>query len=422
MITPSLLIWFFVTILMMAFFAGIEMAFLSVNRFGIELKKKQGKASAQLLSRLIKTPEVFLGTTVTGFTISLACFVLLFSTVTTPMWTWIWRQVGATYDSVQLIMDIVLATFIVLVFGEFVPRALFRANSNVMLTRLVYVVNFFYGIFQPLASLFINLSNWVLRYVFNVRVDEKKEAYMRNDMDTLFQEKSDDEFETEDMNTELFENALELPKIRIRQCLVPRKEIIAIDRKVNMDEVRRKFVETKLSKLVVFEGNIDNIVGYIHQLDLFKNAPDLQSILLPIPAVPESMSATDLITKFTKERKSIAWVVDEFGGTAGIVTMEDVLEEIFGEIHDEYDSEEFVEKQLAENEFMFSGRLELDYLAHKYDFEFPEDEESETLSGFIINHHETIPKQKERIIIDHFEFDILNVSETRIETVKMKVL
>jgi CBS domain containing-hemolysin-like protein len=422
MITPSLLIWFFVTILMMAFFAGIEMAFLSVNRFGIELKKKQGKASAQLLSRLIKTPEVFLGTTVTGFTISLACFVLLFSTVTTPMWTWIWRQVGATYDSVQLIMDIVLATFIVLVFGEFVPRALFRANSNVMLTRLVYVVNFFYGIFQPLASLFINLSNWVLRYVFNVRVDEKKEAYMRNDMDTLFQEKSDDEFETEDMNTELFENALELPKIRIRQCLVPRKEIIAIDRKVNMDEVRRKFVETKLSKLVVFEGNIDNIVGYIHQLDLFKNAPDLQSILLPIPAVPESMSATDLITKFTKERKSIAWVVDEFGGTAGIVTMEDVLEEIFGEIHDEYDSEEFVEKQLAENEFMFSGRLELDYLAQKYDFEFPEDEESETLSGFIINHHETIPKQKERIIIDHFEFDILNVSETRIETVKMKVL
>jgi putative hemolysin len=422
MITPSLLIWFFVTILMMAFFAGIEMAFLSVNRFGIELKKKQGKASAQLLSRLIKTPEVFLGTTVTGFTISLACFVLLFSTVTTPMWTWIWRQVGATYDSVQLIMDIVLATFIVLVFGEFVPRALFRANSNVMLTRLVYVVNFFYGIFQPLASLFIHLSNWVLRYVFNVRVDEKKEAYMRNDMDTLFQENSDDEFETEDMNTELFENALELPKIRIRQCLVPRKEIIAIDRKCSMDEVRRKFIETKLSKLVVFEGNIDNIVGYIHQLDLFKNAPDLQSILLPIPAVPESMSATDLITKFTKERKSIAWVVDEFGGTAGIVTMEDVLEEIFGEIHDEYDSEEFVEKQLAENEFMFSGRLELDYLAQKYDFEFPEDEESETLSGFIINHHETIPKQKERIIIDHFEFDILNVSETRIETVKMKVL
>jgi CBS domain containing-hemolysin-like protein len=374
MITPSLLIWFFVTILMMAFFAGIEMAFLSVNRFGIELKKKQGKASAQLLSRLIKTPEVFLGTTVTGFTISLACFVLLFSTVTTPMWTWIWRQVGATYDSVQLIMDIVLATFIVLVFGEFVPRALFRANSNVMLTRLVYVVNFFYGIFQPLASLFIHLSNWVLRYVFNVRVDEKKEAYMRNDMDTLFQENSDDEFETEDMNTELFENALELPKIRIRQCLVPRKEIIAIDRKCSMDEVRRKFIETKLSKLVVFEGNIDNIVGYIHQLDLFKNTPDLQSILLPIPAVPESMSATDLITKFTKERKSIAWVVDEFGGTAGIVTMEDVLEEIFGEIHDEYDSEEFVEKQLSENEFMFSGRLELDYLAQKYDFEFPEDE------------------------------------------------
>jgi CBS domain containing-hemolysin-like protein len=422
MITTSLLIWFFITILMMAFFSGIEMAFLSVNRFGIELKKKQGKPGAQLLSRLIKTPEVFLGTTVTGFTISLACFILLFSTVTTPMWVWIWRQVGATYDSVQLILDIVLATFIVLVFGEFVPRALFRANSNVILTRLVWVVNFFYGIFQPIASLFINISNWVLRYVFNVRVDEKKEAFIRSDMDTLFQEKNDEEFETEDLDTALFENALELPKIKIRQCLVPRKEIIAVDKKATLEAISAKFIDTKLSKLVVYEGNIDNIVGYIHQLDLFKNPADLQAILLPIPAVPESMSATDLITKFSKERKSIAWVVDEFGGTAGIVTMEDVLEEIFGEIHDEYDSEEFVEKQLSENEYIFSGRMELDYLAQKYDFEFPEDEESETLSGYIINHHETIPRQKERIIIDHFEFDILNVSETRIETVKLKVL
>jgi CBS domain containing-hemolysin-like protein len=309
-----------------------------------------------------------------------------------------------------------------LVFGEFVPRALFRANSNVILTRLVWVVNFFYGIFQPIASLFINISNWVLRYVFNVRVDEKKETLIRNEMDTLFQEKNDDEFESEDLDTALFENALELPKIKIRQCLVPRKEIIAVDKKATIEAIRSKFVDTKLSKLVVYEGNIDNIIGYVHQLDLFKNPSDLQTILLPIPAVPETMSATDLITKFSKDRKSIAWVVDEFGGTAGIVTMEDVLEEIFGEIHDEYDSEEFVEKQLAENEFMFSGRLELDYLAQKYDLEFPEDEESETLSGYIINHHETIPRHKERIIIDHYEFDILNVSETRIETVKLKVL
>jgi CBS domain containing-hemolysin-like protein len=240
-------------------------------------------------------------------------------------------------------------------------------------------------------------------------------------MDTLFQQNNDNDFEAEEMNTELFENALELPKVKIRQCLVPRKEVIGIDITCTVDEARKKFIETKLSKLVVYEKTIDNMVGYVHQLDLFKAPADLQSILLPIPAVPESMSATDLIGKFTRERKSIAWVVDEFGGTAGIVTMEDVLEEIFGEIHDEYDSEEFVEKRLAENEYIFSGRLELDYICEKYGIDFPDDE-SETLSGFIISHHETIPQQKERIIIDDFEFDILTVSDTRIEMVKLKVL
>jgi len=202
---------------------------------------------------------------------------------------------------------------------------------------------------------------------------------------------------------------------------VPRKEIIGVASDCTPETAKQKFIDTKLSKLIVYEGNIDTITGYIHQLDLFKNPENIQAILLPIPAVPESMSATDLINKFTRERKSIAWVVDEFGGTAGIVTMEDVLEEIFGEIQDEYDSEEFVEKQISENEYIFSGRLELDYLSEKYDLEFTGND-SETLSGFIINYHETIPQQKERIIIDNYEFDILSVSDTRIEMVKLKIL
>ncbi|HEX6914905.1 MAG TPA: transporter associated domain-containing protein, partial [Chitinophagaceae bacterium] len=182
-----------------------------------------------------------------------------------------------------------------------------------------------------------------------------------------------------------------------------------------------KFIKTRLSKLVVYEDSIDNILGYVHQLDLFKRPADIRSILLSIPAVPESMSATDLINKFSRERKSIAWVEHEFGGTAGIITMEDVLEEIFGEIRDEYDVEEFVEKQISEKEFIFSGRMELDYLNEKYGFEFPE-AESETLSGYIINEYETIPKQKETIVIGDIQFDILNVSDTRIEMVKLKLL
>ncbi|GAA4342253.1 hemolysin family protein [Flaviaesturariibacter amylovorans] len=421
MIASSVIIWFFVSLLMMAFFSGLEMAFYSVNRFGVELKKKQGRPGAHTLARFIQSPETFVSVMLLGFTVCLVYFVLLFGAVTEP----IWRLTGLgheKYDSVRLFLDIILATFLVLVLGEFIPKAFFRAKSNVLLSRLVWLISPFYWLLQPLATAFIGLSNWVLKYVFSVRFDEKKGLFRSTDFDTLFQQSNSDEYEPEDVNTELFENALELPKTKIRQCLVPRKEIIAVDIRASVEEVRNKLVDTKLSKLVVFEGNIDHIVGYVHQLDLFKNPVTVQEILLPIPAVPESMSATDLINKFTREGKSIAWVVDEFGGTAGIVTMEDVLEEIFGEIQDEYDMEEFVEKRLAENEYMFSGRLELDYLCDKYELSFPEDEESETLSGYIINHHETIPKQKERIIIGNYEFDILNVGDTRIEMVKLKIL
>ncbi len=420
MLPSSILIWFFVSILMMAFFAGIEMAFYSVNRFGIELKKKQGRPGALLLSRLIKTPEIFLGTTTLGFTLSMVCFVLVFNAVTEPLWNLV--GVPADLDAVRIGLDIVLGAFIVLVFGEFIPRSIFRAHSNVILSRLVMLVNVFYVLLQPVATAFVHLSTWVLKYVFNVRMGDKKESFVRSDLETLFQEKNYDEFEPKELNTELFENALALPKTKIRQCLVPRKEIISVNATCSIEEVRQKFVETKLSKLVVYEDNIDNIVGYVHQLDLFKNPETIQAILLPIPAVPESMSATHLINKFTHEMKSIAWVVDEFGGTAGIVTLEDVLEEIFGEIQDEYDTEEFVEKQISENEYIFSGRMELDFLTTKYELDFSGDDESETLSGYITNHHEKIPRQKERIIIDDYEFDILNVSHTRIEMVKLKVL
>jgi putative hemolysin len=420
MIAVSTLVWFFVTIIMMGFFAGIEMAFFSANRFGIELKKKQGRPGAVLLSRFFENPELFLGTSLLGFTLALVCFALMFSMVMQPLWNY--ANLGSEqYDMLRLIVDIIISSFIVLILAEFLPRSIFRAHSNVLLSRLVWIINLFYQLLQPLASAFIGLCNWILKYVFNVRVNEKKDSFSRIDLETLFQETEDGEFEPEELNTDLFENALELPKVKIRQCLVPRKEIIGVETRTSIEEARQKFIETKLSKLVVYEGNIDNITGYIHQLDMFKNPNDLQSILLPIPAVPESMSATDLINKFSRERKSVAWVVDEFGGTAGIITMEDVLEEIFGEIHDEYDSEEFVEKRLSENEYIFSGRLELDYLSEKYNLEFPDDD-SETLSGYIINYHETIPQQKERIIIDDYEFDILNVSDTRIEMVKLKIL
>jgi len=412
-----IIIWFILTILLMGFFAGIEMAFYSANKMSIELKKKQGRASGQILDQFIDHPVYFLGTTLIGFNVFLVFFGLQISKVMEPLWT---RLDVGSY-SLRILIEILLSTILVLVFAEFLPRAIFRARANSLLSRLAQLIDMFYQMFYPIAAGCIALANWLLKYVFNVRVDEKKEIFGRTDLEHLFRQAKEAEEEKQPLNTEFFENALELPKIRIRQSLVPRKEIVGIDIKESIDALRSLLIETKLSRIIVYEGNIDHIIGYVHQLGMFKRPSTIQAVLLPIPAVPESMSATDLINKFTRERKSIAWVVDEFGGTAGIITMEDVLEEIFGEILDEYDVEEFVEKQIAENEYIFSGRLELDYINEKYGFDFPVDE-TETLSGFIINYHETIPKQKERIIIADYEFDVMNVSDTRIEMVKIKKL
>jgi CBS domain containing-hemolysin-like protein len=420
MIEFKTIIWFVLTLLLMFFFSGIEMAFYSANRLNIELKKKQGGITGQLLAKFVDSPASFLGTTLTGFTIFMVFFSLQVDNVMKPAWDYLGKKINWNIPaSIHITAEIILATFVVLIFAEFIPRAIFRARSVSLLSGLALVIDFFYQMFSPLANGLITLAEWLLKYVFNVRVDTMKEPFKRRDLKNFFQQDIDEE--KQERNTQLLENAQELPKVKIRQCLVPRKEIIGINSGSSIQEVKNKFAETKLSKLVVFENNIDHITGYVHQLDLFKKPENLHSILLPIPAVPESMSAADLITKFSRDRKSIAWVVDEFGGTAGIITMEDVLEELFGEIQDEYDTEEFVEKQISENEYILSGRLELDYLEEKYGFKFPEND-SETLSGYIINYHETIPRQKDRIIIDDYEFDVISVSDTRIEMVKMKKL
>lgn len=415
MIDWKTITWFVLTLILMGFFAGIEMAFYSANRLSIEIRKKQGGASGQILGRFVESPARFLGTTLIGFNIFLVFLGLQISTVLQP----IWRYLHVGSDLVHILVEITIATVIVLIFTEFIPRAIFRARSITLLNRLAHVTDFFYQMFYPLASGLIGLAEWILKYIFNVRFKKTKEAFKRSDLKNLFQQNLDED--KQERNTQLMENAQELPKIKIRQCLVPRKEIHGLDYNSSMEEVQKKFSETKLSKLVIYKNDIDHIAGYIHQLDLFQRPATIETILLPIPAIPESMNASDLIGKFSRERKSIAWVVDEFGGTAGIITMEDVLEELFGEIKDEYDIEKFIEKQVAENEYIFSGRLELDYLEEKYGFDFTR-EKSETLSGYIINYAETIPGQKESIIIDDYEFEIVSVSDTRIEMVKLKKL
>ena len=412
------IIWIAVTLILIGFFAGYEIAFVSANRLSIELKKKQGKRSGILLSNFMEHPARFIGTCLVGLNLFLVIYGLLFDELLKMT---LWNPLHIHNEYLKLGFDTFLSAIVVLVIGEFLPKAIFRAKNDSLLSFFSPVAQFFHTLFLPVTKFFVNFSQWILKYVFNVRLNEKNEAFTKVDLEHFFQQTKEQDEDNTELNKELFENALSLPMVKIRQCLVPRTEIEAVDISTPVEDLKQVFINTHLSKLLIYDDNIDNIVGYVHQLDLFKKPATVKSVLHPIMAVPESMSATDLINKFTKERKSIAWVVDEFGGTAGIVTMEDVLEEIFGEIQDEYDVEELIEKQLAEDEFILSGRVELDYLNEKYNMSFPVSD-SETLSGYIIQKHETIPKQKETIIIDDYRFDILSVSDTRIETVKMKIL
>ncbi|TAF50960.1 MAG: HlyC/CorC family transporter [Sphingobacteriia bacterium] len=418
MVSLSTILSLLGTLLFIGFFAGYEIAFVSANRLSIELKKKQGKRSGAILARFMEHPARFIGSCLIGLNIFLVIYGLLFGEL---LKKGLWNPLHIENDFLKLAFDTLLSTLVVLVLGEFLPKAIFRAKNDRLLVFFAPLADFFHGLFQPLTRVMVEVSQWILKYIFNVRVNTKTEAFSKVDLEHFFQQTKEMDEESQELNTELFENALSLPAVKIRQCLVPRTEIVAIDVNDSLAEVRELFIQTHLSKILVYDNSIDNIVGYVHQLDLFNKPSSVSEMLHPIIAVPESMSAADLINKFTKERKSIAWVVDEFGGTSGIVTMEDLLEEIFGEIHDEYDVEEFVEKQLAEDEFILSGRLELDYLNEKFNLEFPVTD-SETLSGYIITEHEAIPKQKETIIINNYKFDILSVSDKRIEMVKMKVL
>lgn len=409
------LLIFLITLLGMALLAGMEMSFYSANRMALEIKRRQFPEALKKLEPFLESPARLLGTTLVGTQLLLVLLALQINDVMQPLW--IYARVESI--SLKLLIEILLTTLLVLILAEFIPRAYFRPRGEKALIRFAGLLHQVHQLLFPIAAAAIDAAEWILQELFDVRLRGKREPLKRSDLKHLFHTPLPEE--SDELQAQLIENAQELPKIKVRQCLVPRKEIIGVPRHTSTEEVRKRFIETQLSKLVVYEKDIDHIVGYVHQLDLFKNPQQLDAIILPIPAIPESMSATRLISQFTRERKSIAWVVDEFGGTAGIVTMEDVLEELFGEIRDEFDTEDLIEKQLGEREFIFSGRLELDYLADKYDFAF-DHEEAETLSGYIINHHDTIPRQKERIIIDEYEFEVLQVTDTRIELVRMKRL
>lgn len=420
---------FIISIVLICFFSGIEIAFISANKLSIELARKQGTYSGKTWGNFSEHPTKFIGTILVAINIVLVVYGLVVGRMLEPLWERVKDFFPASaenyIDYIKIVFETILAAAIILFLVVF-SRAFFQARNSMVVRSgiMSYFARFFAWLFSGISSLFISFSEWILKNLLNVKLSERNEMFSKIDLENFIQQSSGySEEESSEINKELFENALSISETRLRECLVPRKEVESISQDSSIEAAKQKFIDTSLSKLIVIDHDIDNITGYIHQLDLFKNPASVKEILLPIPAVPETMNVTALIDKFTKERKTIAWVIDEFGGTAGVVTMEDLLEEIFGEIHDEYDEvDELVNKQLSQTEYLFSGRLELDFITEKFGLEFKTNEDAETLSGFIIQHHESIPQEKERIIVGNYEFDVLAVSGTRIETVKLKVL
>lgn len=404
--------------------SGVEYAYLASNKLTIELRRKQGSRSGKLLGRFFDSPDTFWNGTVISFYFLLVCFCFLFCQLIDLLRARLspdWHHFFVQHFYIQMIIDLLVVTFIILLSIGLIAKRGFELFPEGKLNTWSFFVDAINQLTQPLAQFFIGLSEFILKYLFNVRINKKEAIFARINTNQFLRHTLQGHEDLDQANKELFDKALQLTKVKIRKCMTPRNETIALDIHNPVSELKSLFVNTKLSKIVVYDLDLDNVLGYAHHVDLYRQPQTIKEILHPIPTVPETMNAIDLIQLFTKDRKSIAWVVDEFGGTAGFVTMEDILEEIFGDINDEYDSERFTEKQISLNEYIFSGRIELDYLNQKYKLDFPIDK-AETLSGYIISNYEAIPEQKERIIVNHFEFDILRVAETRIETVKMKVL
>lgn len=412
----------FIAFLLAGMFAGAEVGFVSLNRLTVELRKKQRSQAALTLSKFLDEPTPFISAMIVGIIIALTFYGLLVGQLLEPLWRMTEAELPVGFVPyfmyIKIVFDLLVATALFLI-CFFFCRGIFRAKSDTLMFFMSPLLGFFYTIFHPIANSIMMLAEWILKNLLNVPIRKNSTNFTRMELEQFIQQDDENDAESQELNTELFEAALTLPYVKLRQCLVPRKEIESISVMDSVEKLKQRFVETKLSKLVVFDKNIDNIVGYVHQISLFKQPASIRSVMLPIPAVPESMTATDLMNLLIKERKSMAWVVDEFGGTSGIVTMEDLLEELFGEIKDEYDVEELIERETGEGEYEFSGRLEVDHLNERYQLGL-ETNGSETLSGYIIQQNESIPRMKEKIIIGIYEFEILDVSSTRIDLVRMR--
>ena len=407
-----------ITLLFSAFFSGVEIAFISANKLKLELDKNSGKFPANIISYFSKNESDFITTMLVGNNIALVVYGIVMTQILTP-------QIADYLHSevALLLVQTIITTLIILVTAEFFPKAIFRIFPNQILRILSIPIWLFFVLFRPVALLMLYLSKVVLKYVFGQKIEEGKQVFGKTDLDEyLSNVKSAEGDEDSRVEVEMLQNVLDLTDKKLRECMIPRTEIVAMDILAPINEIKDKFIATKLSKILIYKGNIDQVIGYVHSSDLFRSPINVRSVLLPIPFVPESMSAMQLLTQFIESNKGIALVVDEFGGTSGMLTIEDVTEEIVGEIIDEHDMEEITFKQLSKNKYQLFARLDIEFVNKKYSLTLPESDEYETIAGLILDHLEEIPKIDDVIKLEEFQFTIIKVNDTAIQEVQLKVL
>lgn len=416
----------FISLIFSAFFSGLEMAFVSSDKFKVELDKNKENLKGKLLSVVTHNPSRFIGTMLIGNNICLVIYGFMTAALLEkPLGLLFNSFIPLDYIEFSVILSqTILSTILILIVGEFLPKAITNIFPNWFLNVFLLPITFFYYLLYFFVSFTVFLSNIILRYVFRIKLTKEEVSFERTDLNYYLQEISSkkgngkNEIENE---VKILQNVLEFPSVRARECMIPRTEITGIEIHEDIETLKKLFEESGLSKIMVYRDSIDEIIGYVHSFDIFKKPLNIQSILISIVIVPETILIKDILTQFIQQRKSVAIVVDEYGGTAGLITMEDIIEEIFGEIEDEHDVEDLIEKKLSDTEYQFSGRHEIDYLNEEYHLNLPKNEEYTTLAGLVLHYTQEIPQKGEVIDIENFKIIINKVSHTRIEEVLLHI-
>lgn len=416
-----------VSLILSAFFSGMEIAYVSSNKIHIEIEKKQNDLIAKVLTKLTEKPSKFIATMLVGNNLALVVYAYYMGGL---LQTWVegadfgYPWLTNFFVEFSLLTQTLISTLVVLITAEFLPKVFFQIYANSLLKVFAVPAYLFYVAFSLISSFIIWISDKVLKKFFKTEGDEVQLAFTKVELGNYITEQIESVETNEELDSEIqiFQNALEFSEVKSREVMIPRTEIVAVEKGESLDALNAMFTETGLSKILIFQDSIDDIVGYVHSFELFKKPQSITDVLRPVIFVPETMLVKDVLNVLIKKRKSIAVVIDEYGGTSGMMTVEDIVEELFGEIEDEHDSVVLIEEEVAEGVYKFSARLEVDYINETYKLELPEDENYETLGGLIVNHTEGIPEENDVVDIEGYQFHIIQTSNTKIELVQVRVV